>query len=103
MSREDSKMKQELVKIERVAVELDVSIQTINTWYKFKRYNPDNEFAQLLPDYTQKGVRQTRYWKLSDIKYLRKFKDSIPHGNKGIMGKITHKKGELDEKNTNGC
>ena len=29
------------------------SYNALNYWYRFKRLNPDNEYAQLLPDYVQ--------------------------------------------------
>lgn len=94
------KLDDSYIKIERVAVMIDTSVQTINTWYKFKRECPDNEFAKLLPDYIQEGDRQTRYWNIDDVPKLKEFKDSIPHGSKGIMGGVTHKKkGDTDEEN----
>lgn len=79
------------LKIEEVAINLGVSTQTINVWYRWKRQNPDNEYAQLLPPYSQEGGRQTRYWLITDIEKLEKFKNSIPQGCKGIMGDVTQK------------
>jgi hypothetical protein len=81
-----------LLKIEEVAVLLDCSIQTINTWYRWKRYNPDDELASLLPEYIQKGTRNTRYWKSDDIPNFRKFKQSIVYGRNGKMGDITQRR-----------
>lgn len=87
-----------LMKIESVAVAIDTSTQTINTWYRFKRACPDNEYAKILPSYIQEGDRQTRYWHKDDIPKLLEFKESIPHGHLGVMGVITHKKkGEKHE------
>ena len=82
---------EKLLRIEEVAVILGCSFKSINNWYWFRRENPDNEYAKLLPDYIQDGTRKTRYWKESDIPQLKKFKDSIPQGRNGIMGCITQK------------
>lgn len=89
------------IKIEELATLLNCSVQTINTWYKWKRYNPDHKLAELLPDYKQEGKRQTRYWKSDDVWKLVDFKRSIIHGRNGIMGDITQrrvKKGETNGK-----
>ena len=84
--------KGELLRIEEVAVEIGSSIYSINNWYRFKRANPDNKYAKLLPDFYQfEGPRQTRYWKKSDIPRLIDFKTTIPHGCSGILGDITQK------------
>lgn len=87
-----------LLKLEEVAILIGSSGKSINNWYWFKRENPDNEYAKMLPDYVQYGPRQTRYWRESDIWKLIKFKQSIPQGRNGIMGSVTqkyyHKEGE---------
>lgn len=80
-----------LLRIEEVAVTIGSSCKSINNWYWFKRENPDNEFAQMLPDYIQFAERQTRYWKESDIPKLIEFKKAIPHGRNGLMGSITQR------------
>lgn len=84
------------LKIEEVALTIGSSVQTINNWYRWKKIEPNNEYASLLPDYIQKGNKQTRYWKAEDIWQLIEFKKAIPHGRLGILGKITQpkKKGE---------
>lgn len=74
------------IKIEELAMRIDSSTQTINNWYKWKRENPDNELASLLPDYIQEGNRQTRYWNTKDIWKFIEFKTAIIHGRNGIMG-----------------
>ena len=77
--------------IEQVAVTCGVSVQSVNNWYKFKRENPNNEYARLLPDYfTLEGGRQ-RLWDKSDINALIEFKQKMPKGCKGIMGSVTQK------------
>jgi hypothetical protein len=45
----------------------------------------------MLPDYTQSGERQKRFWKKSDIWAITEFKNSIPHGRNGVLGDVTQK------------
>lgn len=80
-----------LLKIEEVAVLIGSSCKSINNWYWFKRENPDNPYAKLLPDYIQEKERQTRYWKESDIWKLLNFRQSIPQGKNGVMGSVTQR------------
>lgn len=75
-----------MIKIEELAMRIDSSVQTINNWYKWKRDNPDNELASILPDYIQYGNRQTRFWKVEDIWKFIEFKTAIVHGRNGVMG-----------------
>lgn len=77
--------------ITEVAVLVGCSVQTINYWYKFKRVEPNNKFAQMLPEYTQEGNRQTRYWEEDDIFKLVEFKNAIPKGRNGLLGSVTQK------------
>lgn len=81
----------EYVRIEELAMLAGVSVKAINYWYWFKKKFPDNEYAQMLPDYIQQGGRQTRYWKREDVWKIITFKQAIPRGRNGIMGEITHK------------
>lgn len=91
-----------LLRLEEVAILIGSSGKSINNWYWFKRENPDNEYAKMLPDFIQDGNRQTRYWKQSDVWKLIEFKKVLPRGRNGILGSVTqkyyHKKGENDEK-----
>lgn len=80
-----------LLKIEEVAVLIGSSCNSINNWYLFKRQNPDNEYAKLLPDYIQHGERQKRLWRESDVWKLIEFRNSIPQGRNGVMGDVTQK------------
>lgn len=80
-----------LLKVEEVAVTLGCAVNTINNWYMWKRVNPEHELAKLLPDYIQKGSRQTRYWKESDIWKLIEFRSKLPKGRNGVLGAITQK------------
>ena len=83
--------KDRLLRIEEVAICVGVSAKTINNWYWFKKSNPDNKLAKLLPDYVQAGERQIRRWHQSDMWKLIDFRSKVPHGRKGVMGSITQK------------
>lgn len=74
-----------------VCVLIPCSYNALNYWYRWRESNPDNEYAQLLPDYIQVTDRQTRYWKREDVAKLIQFKNTVPQGRKGIMGDITQK------------
>ena len=88
------------MKIAEVATRLSVSINTITRWYKFKRLNPDNEFAQKLPEYTLQVTPygKVRDWTEEDVWKLVEFKQQIKAGRTGKMGKYggagTHGKKE---------
>lgn len=80
-----------LLRIEEVAVLCGVSVQTINNWYKFKRENPDNEYARLIPNYETIGGHGQRFWDKADVPSLLSFKDKMPKGCKGVMGSVTQR------------
>lgn len=83
--------RENLLSVEEVAVSIGVSVQTINIWYRWKRQNPDNERAQLLPDFIQLGTRQARFWEKSSVLKLMEFKNSVKCGRNGVMGSVTQK------------
>lgn len=91
----------EKINANETAVLIGCSLQTLNYWYAFKRMHPDNEYAKMLPDYTQEGARQTRYWSQDDIFKLIQFKNEIPKGRNGILADVTQKYLRKDKK-TNG-
>ena len=80
-----------LLKIEEVSLLVGVSAQTINNWYKFKAENPDNEYAQMLPNYERLGGHGQRFWDKSDLSGLLRFKSMMPKGRSGVMGSITQR------------
>ena len=80
-----------LLNLNEVALLVGVSVETVNSWYRWKRLHPDHELVKLIPDFTRKGNRNTRYWKQSDAWKLIEFKSSIPQGRNGIMGDVTQK------------
>lgn len=93
-------MDTKLYKVTEIAMILDVSIYTINNWYRFKHQNPDDEFAQMLPEPMQQTVRQTRYWTEEDLQKLIEFKANIKVGRCGFMKSVSQqysKKGKKDE------
>ena len=90
-------MGEQLLRIEEVALLVGVSTQTLNIWYRWKKYNPDNDYAKILPDFQQSGPRQMRLWKRSDVWALIEFKNTIPHGCKGILGDVTQRKYKYKE------
>lgn len=87
------------LKINEVALLLDISTKTIDNWYMWKRKNKEHKLAKLLPDFHPEGNRQTRYWKMMDIPKLIEFKNTIPHGRNGILGDVTQKYGKKENKN----
>lgn len=84
-------MARTLLRIEEVAMMCGVSVQSINNWYKFKRENPDNEYARLLPEYTTLEGSRQRMWDKADINALIEFKQKMPKGCKGVMGSVTQR------------
>ena len=92
-------MSRTLLKLEEVAILVGVSCQTINNWYRFKKENPDNEYAKMLPDFERIGGHNQRFWDKSDINDLLKFKMFTPKGCKGIMGSVTQRYVRKEEKN----
>lgn len=102
-------MQERLMRIEEVAMVLNVNQYTIERWYKFKRENPDNQYVSLLPDFvyqTNSKNRSVRYWRPCDIKKFQEFQETIVKGTKGFMGSVTNlqkKRSEKDgEKKVNG-
>ena len=88
-----------------VAVLVNTTVPTLNTWYKWKALNPENSIAKLLPEYTRQGNRRTRYWRPEDIDKILEFKSKILKGRAGFLGQVTqkyakHKKEEPNENET---
>ena len=85
-------MANKLLTVQEVATLIGSSVQTINGWYRWKDLNPDNELANLIPEYTRMpGGRNTRYWQQADVWRLIQFKKSITPGRNGFMGEVTQK------------
>ena len=76
----------------KVIQQLDISARTLDGWYKY--YQSDLEKPEnmpKLPEYTQTRPRGPRYWKQSDIPALLAFKEWIPKGRGGVMGRINER------------
>ena len=89
--KETGKMAGEHVRAVEIAVMIGTSVPTINAWYRFKKENPDNEYAKLLPDFERHGAHNERCWRAEDVEKLIYFKSVIPQGRNGIMGSVTQK------------
>ena len=87
MSKKEQEEK--TLNIEAVAVLINSSVPTISSWYRWKKQNPDNEYAKMLPPFERHGAHKARYWKYEDIWKLIEFKQSIPQGRNGVMGSVT--------------
>lgn len=82
---------EKLLNVAELAVAIGSSVPTISAWYRWKRENPGNDYAKLLPDFVRCGAHRTRYWHISDIPRLINFRNSIPQGRNGIMGSVTQR------------
>ena len=81
-----------LYKAGETAMLLGISVDTLDIWYRFKKQNPDNEFAKMLPEVKyKKDNKKQRFWTEEDIFKLIEYKNTIPKGRNGIMGGITQK------------
>lgn len=72
---------------------LDISYATLNSWYKW--YNDDNfvkpKNTPYLPPYKQDHPRAPRYWTPDDLYDLKKFKEWVPKGRRGVMGEYNQR------------
>lgn len=83
-------MEEKMYSIEEVAVKLGVSYKTICNWYAYKRKFPEDVWAQKLPEYKLGGMRNAkRLWTEQDLEQLFKFKEELPRGRGGVLGKVT--------------
>lgn len=82
---------EKLLNVQEVAVLIHSSVPTISAWYRWKKENPDNEYAKMLPAFIRKGAHRERRWKYSDVWKLVEFKQSIPQGRNGVMGSVTQR------------
>lgn len=80
-----------MLNVSEVSTMIGTSVQTIGSWYKFKKENPDDELSMMLPDFERIGNRKTRYWKKDDIWKLIEFKTNVVHGRYGRLGSVTQR------------
>lgn len=90
----------------KVAQHLDISVVTLNNWYKWydnpQYQKPEN--TPNLPAYSRRsGVRSPRYWREEDLLQLEVFKVWLPKGRGGVMGEVSARywgeRGERARKN----
>ena len=72
----------EFITVTELSKLVGCSVQTIGSYYKFKKENPDNELAKLLPDFVRIGRRNTRYWKREDAEAIKEFRKRYPQKRK---------------------
>lgn len=81
-------MQENLLSVNKVAQELDVSTLTISNWYGW--FNAEDsiipEDCPGLPPFTRHGRGGKRMWKKEDVDQLKEFQSWIPRGNQGVMG-----------------
>lgn len=86
---------------------LDRSYSTIRYWYDAKKYYEENcdeipEVLKLLPEPKRDlDTLKTRYWNNSDIKKLKKVRDSIKRGDLSEYGRnfVWGKRGKVMNEN----
>lgn len=72
----------------QVANRLDISVNTLSNWYRWKAQEIDTPVsAPKLPQFTRDWVGGPRRWEESDLPALQAFKEWIPKGRAGVMGK----------------
>ena len=84
-------MAERMLRAVEVALLLNISVPTLSNWYKFKRENPNDEYARLLPNYEVIGCHNQRFWDKSDVGALVEFKQKMPKGRSGVMGTVTQR------------
>ena len=83
--------RERLLTSQEVALLVNRYPTTISMWYRWKKQNPEDELAKLLPDYIQDHPRAPRFWRESDVYKLIEFEHHIVKGRKGVMGSVTQK------------
>lgn len=68
-----------MITLTELACRLNVSVFTIQRWYRWQR----NNGLKVLP--LPKKVGRTKYWQDSDIPILMEFKNNIIKGRNGVM------------------
>ena len=79
------------ITVQELAFLVGCSAQTIGSYYKFKKENPDNELSKMLPDYVRIGNKHTRYWKEEDAEAIKEFRKKLPQGRNGALGSVTQR------------
>ncbi len=90
-----------MLNVSQVSAMIGTSVQTISSWYKFKKENPNDELSLMLPEFERIGNRRTRYWNKDDIWKLIEFKANIVHGRYGRLGSVTQRYCKTNFRNRN--
>lgn len=81
--------KDEYLSINRVALVLDISVQTIKRWYKWWESPEFKKPEDLtLPPYYHMDRRKTKFFKSSDIPYLKEFRNKLQTVHRGVMSEF---------------
>lgn len=76
---------------QEVCKKVNISIFTLNNWYRFKKENPNDELALILPEFEKDYEKSQRTWNTEDIKLLKLFKSKRKLGRNGQMSKTIQK------------
>ena len=82
----------EMLSATKVIQQLDISSRTLDSWYKYynsKEKKPED--MPKLPKYVQTRPRGPRFWNPEDIPALLAFKEWVPKGRAGVMGRVNEK------------
>lgn len=98
------------ITVTKVTNALDISVRTLDNWYRY--YNdptaekPDD--MPELPAYEQSSLKGIRYWDEEDLPKIKEFKEWVPRGRAGLMGRTNerywskeHRKNKKQEVTTN--
>lgn len=90
--RKEGNMSDRLLKASEIAYLVGISVETLDIYYRFKKENPDNEYAKMLPTITYlDDNKRLRLWTEDDVYKIAQFKDTIPKGRNGILGSVTRR------------
>lgn len=86
-------MSENKVTATKVTQYLDISLRTLDNWYRFYRNASEKKPENMpeLPNYEQLGPKATRFWNEEDLPKLMEFKNWIPHGRSGVMGRTNER------------
>lgn len=85
--------KEGLLTASAVCLQINVSTKTLNNWYKWY-LDPEMEKPESLPTlpmYQQDRPNGPRYWTKDDVKQLEIFKEWLPKGRNGVMGRFNER------------
>ena len=93
MKKKTEQIKREdLLTASGVCNRLDISVKTLTVWYKwYESVEEKPENTPVLPGFIQDHARGPRFWRVSDLPQLQTFKEWIPKGRNGLMGKLNNK------------